>query len=162
MTFREIDGKMLSLIDENGEIMDEEAFRALQMERDKKAENMALWVLDLRDEQAALKGEIKRLQERLDQAVRREKRLREYLGAVLDGEVLKTPKVSVFYRSSQAVAVNDAEKVIAWAEKDERYRDMVLTYKAPEISKAEVKKLIADGVDVPGAEIVTSVSTQVR
>lgn len=38
MTFREIDERMLSLIDqETGEIMDVSAFEALQMEHDKKS-----------------------------------------------------------------------------------------------------------------------------
>ena len=60
-TFREIDEAILALVDEEGEIADIEAFEALQMERAKKAANMALWALDLKDEQDAIRYEIKRL-----------------------------------------------------------------------------------------------------
>lgn len=160
-TFREIDEQMLSLIGEDGEIMDREAFDALQMERDKKAENMALWVLDLKDEESAIRNEIGRLKEHLDSAERKEKRLKEYLKTVLEGEVLKTPTVSVSYRTTQAVEINDVEQVVNWAEKDERY-ESVLTYKEPEISKTELKKLLNEGVEVPGAAIVMNTSTIIK
>lgn len=160
-TFREIDEQMLALIGEDGEILDAEAFQALQMERDKKAENMALWVLDLKDDEAAIKNEINRLKERLESAERKEKRLKEYLKLVLEGEMLKTPTVSVGYRTSQAVEISDSEQVIEWAKKDGRFEN-ILKYKEPEISKTELKNIMKDGVEVPGAELVTNISTVIK
>ena len=160
-TFREIDEAILALVDEEGEILDAEAFEALQMERAQKAANMALWALDLRDEQDAIRYEIKRLQARLAAASRKETSLKEYLAAILGGEKLKTPLVSVSYRASQAVEVDDEDALIRWASTDERYEDC-LRYKAPEVSKTEVKRLIQEGVRVPGAQLVERVSVQIK
>lgn len=160
-TFREIDEAILALVDEDGEILDVEAFEALQMEREKKAQGMALWCLDLREEQECIKGEIRRLQARMAVAERKEKRLREYLAAVLGGEKLKTPLVSVSYRSSQAVEVTDEDGLRRWAMTNP-IGEEVLRYKEPEISKTEVKRLIQEGKTVPGAELVDRVSTVIK
>ena len=159
-TFREIDESILALVDpETGEIENVEAFEALQMERTEKAANMALWALDLKDEQESIRGEIKRLQGRLAAAERKEKSLKDYLGFILAGEKLKTPRVTVSYRASEAVEITDEEAVMKFAESG---HDEILRYKAPEISKTEIKKLIQDGVEIPGAVLESHVSTVIK
>lgn len=160
-TFREIDARLLELVDEDGEILDVEEFEALQMARELKAEGMALWVLDLRDEQNAVKAEIARLQARLKAAERKQERLLLFLQTVLRGEKLKTSLISVSYRRTEAVEISDEEAVRAFAQKDERYED-ILRYKEPEISKSEIKRLISEGVAVPGAEIASRISTVIK
>lgn len=160
-TFREIDTRLLELVDEDGEILDVEEFEALQMARELKAEGMALWVLDLRDEQNAVKAEIARLQARLKAAERKQERLLLFLQTVLRGEKLKTSLISVSYRRSEAVEISDEEAVRAFAQKDERYED-ILRYKEPEISKSEIKRLISEGVAVPGAAIASRISTVIK
>lgn len=161
-TFREIDERLLALVDEEtGEILDEHAFEQLQMERTQKAENMALWALDLKDEQEAIRGEIRRLQARLASAERKEKSLRDFLQMILGGEKLKTTRVSVSYRRTEAVEVTDEDVLRKWAMTDDRYEDC-LRYKEPEISKSEVKRLIVEGVDVPGAQLVARMSTMIK
>ena len=50
MTIWEIDQAMQTLVDENGELLDYEAFSALVMEREKKLENVACWVVNLEAE----------------------------------------------------------------------------------------------------------------
>ena len=158
-TFREIDEQLLALVDEEGEILNVEAFEALQMERTEKAANMALWALDLKDEQESIRGEIKRLQGRLAAAERKEKSLKDYLGNILAGEKLKTPRVTVSYRASEAVEITDEQAVMKFAESG---HDEILRYKAPEISKTEIKKLIQDGVTIPGAVLESHVSTVIK
>lgn len=160
-TFREIDEKILALVDEDGEILDLEEFQALQMEREQKAENMALWVLDIRDEQNAIREEMRRLQARLTASERKEKTLREFLARVLDGEKLKTARITVSYRTTPAVEIDDEDRLRRWAMTDDRYED-VLRYKEPEISKNEVRRLIQEGVKVPGAQLVERVSTTIK
>lgn len=160
-TFREIDDALLALVDEDGEILDLDAFKALQMEREKKIEGMALWVLDCRDEQDAIKYEIKRLQARLATAEHKEKRLREFLAEVLGGEKFKSPRVAVSYRTTPAVEIDDEDRVRQWAMKDPAGED-VLRYRPPEISKSEIRRLIQEGRQVPGAELVNRTSTMVR
>lgn len=160
-TFREIDEAILALVDEDGEILDLEAFNALHMAREQKAQNMALWALDLKDDQEAMKREIQRLQARLRAAERREAQLREYLQAVLGGEKLKTPLVSVSYRTTEAVEISDEQAVRDFAQKDDRFED-ILRYKEPEISKTEIRRLIQSGQPVPGAQLVGRVSTIIK
>lgn len=161
-TFREIDEAILALVDEEtGELLDAEAFEQLQMERERKAENMALWALDLKDEQESIRNEIKRLQARLAAAERKEKSLRDYLGLVLGGEKLKTARITVSYRRTSAVEVEDEETLRQWAQRDPIGED-VLRYKEPEISKAEIKRLISEGHTVPGAEMIERMSVQIK
>ena len=94
-TFREIDDRLLALTDpETGEILDVEAFEQLQMERTEKAQNMALWALDLDDEVQAIDGELTRLMARKRAAQNKARSLRQYLGIILDGEKLKTSSAS--------------------------------------------------------------------
>ena len=159
-TFREIDQQLLALVDEEGEILDVEAFEQLQMERTQKAAGMALWALDLKDEQEVIRNEIKRLQARLAAAERKEKNLKEFLGVILAGEKLKTPVVSVSYRASEAVEITDENAVRGFAELN-GYDDL-LKFRPPEISKTEVKRLIQEGVEIPGAEITSRVSTIIK
>ena len=162
-TFREIDDRLLALTDpETGEILDVEAFEALQMERDQKAEGMALWALDLDDEAESIRREIDRLRGRLVAAERKAKSLRQFLGIVLDGQKLKTPRVSISYRSARAVEIEDEHRLIEWAQRSTEHGDTALRYRDPEISKAGIRQLIEEGVEVPGAQIVTHVSTIIK
>lgn len=160
-TFREIDEQLLSLVNEDGEILDVDAFEQLQMERDRKVEGMALWVLDLQDEQEALKREIDRLTARKKAAEAREKRLKEFLPEILGGAKFKTQTVSVSYRSSQAVEITDEAALRDWAEIDPQ-GDGVLKYREPEISRTALKELLSGGAEVPGAAIVARTSTIVK
>ena len=160
-TFREIDERLLALVDEDGEILDVDAFNALQMERDAKAENMALWALDLKDEQEAIRNEMKRLQGRLAAAERKERSIRDYLGVVLGGQKMKTARVSVSYRSAASVEVTDEAAVRAWADSSPEGHS-ILKYKEPDISKTAMRELMASGVEIPGAAVVTKMSTMIK
>lgn len=160
-TFREIDERLLALVNEDGEILDVEAFQQLQMERETKDENMALWALDLKDEQEAIKQEIQRLQGRLKSAATKEQSLREYLQAVLGGQKLKTARVSVGYRTTQAVEITDEDGLRQWAMTDPKGEN-VLRYREPEISKTAIREMIEAGGEVPGARIATRQSTTIR
>ena len=162
-TFRDIDEAILHLTDpETGEILDVEAFEALQMERTRKAESMALWALDLDDEVQAIDCELTRLMARKKAAQNRARSLRHYLGIILDGQKLKTPLVSISYRRTPAVEIEDEHRLVEWAQRSTDYGDTALRYREPEISKAGVRQLIEEGVAVPGAQIVTHVSTIIK
>lgn len=161
MTFREIDQSLLALVDsETGEILDYEAFEALQLERSQKAENMALWVLDLQDETEAIQREIKRLQDRKKSDERKIESLKQYLQLVLSGEKLKTDTLTISFRKSEAVELND-EAVIQWAESTGRSAQL-LKYRDPDVSKTAVKELLKSGVEVPGATLVNNTSTIIK
>ena len=58
----EIDQELLDCVDmETGEILDTEKLDALQMERERKLEGVALWIKDLNYEAAAVKEEADKL-----------------------------------------------------------------------------------------------------
>lgn len=160
-TFREIDERLLALVDEDGEILDLHEFEQLNMEREKKIENMCRWVQDLRDTQKNLRDEIERLQGLKRAAERKEERLSEFVTAILNGEKFKTPLVSVSYRVSVAVDIENEDDVRRFAERHDQYED-ILRYKTPEISKPEVKRLLQSGVVIPGATIVNRTNTVIK
>lgn len=107
MNIYEIEKAIESLIDENGEIMDFDAFMELQMARETKIENMALWVKDLTAGAKAIKEEEATLSERRKAIEVKADRLREYIAEMLSGEKFSTPKVSISYRKSAAVEIED-------------------------------------------------------
>ena len=162
MTFREIDESMLALIDqETGEIMDVSAFEALQMTREKKIENMALWALDLGDEIENLDGEIKRLKALKQSKESTQKRLKEYMCCITRGEKVKTSLVSVSYRRSESVNVLDSAAVIKWAQ-DNGIDSEVLKYAEPEISKTALKPMLKAGKIIPGVVLDNNISTIIK
>lgn len=162
MTFRQIDEALLALVDqETGEILDVSAFESLQMERDQKAENMALWVLDLKDEVTSIDAEISRLKARKQAAENKMESLKRYLPIVTNCQKIKTPLVSVSYRNNSSVSLTDKEAVIKWAQDNNRDEE-VLKYSEPDVSKTAIKKLISEGETIPGATIVDSVSTIIK
>ena len=80
MTLYEIDQAIQGLVDpETGELMDYEAFAALQMDRDAKIENMALWYKDLMADAKAIKEEADTLNERRKALENKAERLKSYL-----------------------------------------------------------------------------------
>src|SRR5574344_1732207 len=108
----DIDNRILDLTDkETGEILDEQAFEALQMERNDKLENIALWVKNLLSESEALKAEEKAFAERRKSAENKAESLKRYLDSALDGQKFNTTKVAISYRKSTSVDVLDVSKL---------------------------------------------------
>lgn len=162
MTFREIDEALLNMTDpETGEIVDLAEFDKLQLERDKKIEGMALWVLDLKDEATALAEEIKRLTVRKESAENKAERLKQYLQFLLGRQKMKTPLVSVSFRESDKVDVGDADKVIVWAQEHDCDNELI-NYPQPTINKTEVKRRLKAGEKIPGVALEKSIATVIK
>lgn len=161
MTIYEIDQRILDLVDpETGELMDFDAFDELKMERDQKIEGMALWAKELAATALAIKAEIDTLAERKRSAERRCESLKRYLAEILQGEKFATPRCAVSFRKSTSVQVDDTEKLVCWLEQN-GYDDCV-KYKEPEVSKAEVGKLLKSGMPVPFAHLENKQSVGVK
>lgn len=161
MTIYEIDNRIAELVDpETGELLDYEAFASLQMERDAKIENMALWYKDLTAEAKAIREEEKALAERRKSAENKAERLKGYLDEALAGESYKSAKVAVSYRRSKAVELADESAVIN--ELESSGRDDCIYYTAPRINKVALARLLKDGGAVPGAELVERSNIQIR
>lgn len=150
MNIYEIDNAMFSLIDEEtGEIKDYEAFEELQMQREEKIENTALWYKNLIAESKAIREEEKALAERRKSLEHRAESLKNFVNQTLQGNKFATSKVAISYRKSTAVEVDD--EFIDYAMKN---NSDLLTYKQPEPNKAVIKEMLQGGFDIPHAELV--------
>lgn len=157
MTLYEINSEMLNLIDEEtGEVLDYERFVELNLARDEKIENIGLWIKDLKAEASALKAEKDALAKRQKTAENKAERLTNYLQMMLEGEKFKTPRLSVSYRASKAVEVDN--EFLGWAMANgEQY----LRYKEPEVDKTAVKEALKKG-EVPHAALVERVGVVIK
>ncbi len=163
MTIYEIDRTIQDLLDggideETGELLiDTEALEALQMERDQKTENLALAVKNLTAEAKAIKAEEEALAQRRKQAEAKADRARQYLEFVLQGEKFQTPKVSVTYRKSTKLQLDDS--FILWAQIHE---PDFLRYKDPEPDKTAITRAIKGGAEIQGAALIESQSMTIK
>lgn len=161
MTIYEIDNRIAELIDpETGELLDYEAFASLQMERDTKIENMALWYKDLTAEAKAIREEEKALAKRRKSAENKAERLKGYIDTALGGEPWQSARAAVSYRKSTAVEIEDEAALIE--ELEFNGFDECLTYQAPKINKVELMKALKAGTAIKGAELVTRQNVQVK
>lgn len=141
MSIYDIDSAITALIDnETGEVTDEEAFDALQMERDKKVENIGLYFKDLTAEAKAIKEEEASLAARRKTVENKAERLKHLLNYALNGDKFSTPRLKVSYRKSYTVEL--AEGFTDWAE---AHADDLLTYLEPKPNKTLIKAAIKDG-----------------
>ena len=161
MKLYEIDAAMDALVDpETGEIMDNEAFDALSMEREKKIENVACWVKNERALAEEIGAEIRKMQERKKAAENRAERLKDYLLYATGGQKYQSARAQVSFRSSESTEITDPDALTKWALTNNR--DDMLVYKKPEISKSAVKEAIKGGAEIPGAQIVSNVSVIIK
>ena len=153
MKLYEIDQAIMDCIDmETGEIVNEELLNDLQMERDAKIENVALWIKELKAEAEALKAEKLAFAERQKVTENKMESLKKWLAYALNGEKFKTVRASVTFRTLDKVEIADIYKL------DESY----LRYKEPEADKDAIKKAIKAGQEVAGATLVSSTSVIIK
>ncbi len=158
MSIYDIDAAIISLIDtETGEVTDEEAFDALQMERDVKVENIGLLLKNTVAEAKAIKEEEQALSARRKTAENKVERLKNLLAYALNGEKFSTPKLKVSYRKSRVVNIDP--QFIEWAEIN---ADDLLTYSEPKVNKTAVRDAIDSGRDIKFATIETKQNMQVK
>lgn len=161
MTLYEINSAIMECVDlETGEILDFERLEQLNLAREQKIEGVALGIKNLQSEATSIKAEEMALAERRKAKEAEAARREEWLGKVLDGIPFETARVALGFRRSQAVEINDAFGLLEWLERNGR--DDCLRYKAPEISKSEVAKLLKAGVEVPGAALIERQNLQIK
>lgn len=153
MKLYEIDEAILGCIDtETGEILDADKLNALQIEREKKLENVALWIKNLTSDAEALKAEKQAFAERQKAAESKAESLKKWLTEALAGEKFKTTRVAVSFRKTKSVQVADIWQL------DESF----VKYAEPTPDKAAIKKAIEAGQEVTGATLVENVSISVK
>ncbi len=160
MTLYEIDAQLEGLLEqvdpETGELLcDLEQLEALSLERDRKLENLALYVKNQDAEAKAIREEEKALADRRRGLERKAERAKDFLARMLAGEKFTTPKVAVSWRKSEAVEIGMS---FFSADANERF----LRYKEPDPDKAAIKAALKAGEKITGAELVTNLNMTIK
>lgn len=149
----EINNQILDCVDmETGEIVDMDKLQELQLEFDQKVEGVACWIKNLLSEAKALKEEKDNLAARQKACENKAESLKQYLQTALGGQKFKTPKVSISYRKSESVQVDDMSKL----------EDDYLKYKEPEVDKTKIKQALKAGVKLQGVQLVEKQNIQIK
>lgn len=141
---------------ETGEIL---SLDALQMEREKKLENVACYIKNLTAEADAIKAEKDALAKR-EQAKRNKiDSLKQYLANNLHGEKLSTARAAISFRKSESVEIPNQDLFVIWASGEHNH---LLTYKQPEPKMKAIKEALKAGVMIPGARLVERQNIQIK
>ena len=156
MTLYDINEEISNCItvdEETGEcIVDEARLAELQLERDAKVENIAMYIKNLAAEQPAIQAEVKRLQEMKKANENKIQRLKDYLKEQLHEQKFKSLRASVSFRSTKSVTITDAAKV---PDEYKRYQD-------PTVDKIALGKALASGQTIDGAVLTYSKSVVIK
>lgn len=153
MNLYEIDEAIQNCFDEEtGEIFQPERLNNLEMEREKKVENIALWIKELAAESEALKREKLAFAERQRAAENKAASLKRYLTGYLDGEKFKSVRVAVSFRKTEQVQVEEGTFL----------PDEYIRYKEPEVDKTALKAALKAGQVIEGASLVQNTSIIIK
>lgn len=150
----EINEQIINCIDtETGEIIDTEKFDELQIERDVKIENIALWYKNLMSEADQYKQEKIIFEERQKRAENKASNLKTYLDSILKGNKFNTMKVNISYRKSSSVDIYDIDKL------PDDYKKVTTTITA---DKLEISKALKSGKDIYGVKYLEKNNIQIK
>lgn len=168
MTLYEIDAAIMTAIahgidPETGEITNLDELMGLQMDRERKIENIACLVKNLKADVKAMKEEAQTLTDRRRVVENKVARLEAVLDEALDGQKFSTPRCVVSFRNSKAVEVDDEDALINWACLNGQ-EDNFVRYKSPEINKANLLRYLKEGctLNPPGVRLVERRSLGVK
>lgn len=156
----EIDRAIMDAMDrcvdpETGEI-DGEVYtelEALQMERERKIENIACWVKNLKSDADELKAEAKAMSDRAKAKERKAESLTKYLAAVLDGQKFETARAAINWRKAKAVRIEFGTEL------PEEYIRRKVT---EEPDKTAIKAALVAGKCIEGCELVETNNISIK
>lgn len=152
MKLYEIDEAIMNCIDaETGEIIDNIRLNELQVEREKKIENVALWYKNEKSDAEQYKAEKLAFADKQAKAEAKAESLKKWLDFALNGEQYKSVKVNINYRKSDAVNVLDMAKL---AENFLRVKK--------EADLTAIKEALKKGEVVEGAELIKKQNIQIK
>lgn len=153
MNLYEIDKAISECVDpETGEIIDIERLSELQIERETKCENVALWIKNLNADIAAYKAEKDSFAEREKQAKAKVETLKIWLSKALNDNPMKTTKVAVSFRKSESVEIEN-EAIVP--------KKYLRIKKVVEPDKTLIKEALKSG-KVKGCRIVVKNNIQIK
>ena len=157
MKLYEIAEEIINVFDpETGEILDEQKLADLEMEQDRKIENIALYIKNLESDAEQIKAEKNALAAREKSAKNKADSLRKYLSGYLAGQKFSTPKVAISFRSSTSVEADVSALMGSDIGQD------YLKYAEPTADKTAIKKALQEGIVLPGCVLVTNQNMQIK
>lgn len=153
MTLYEINQSLLNCVTvedgttvntETGEVIDVVALEALELERNEKIRNIALWIKNLKSDAVALDAEEKAFKARKETTKRKVEQLSTYLSSVLNGEKVTGTDFAISWRKSTAVNVLNEQALSS----------EYLIPQPPKVDKAGISKALKAGQEVAGAELI--------
>ena len=149
----EINAAILACVDlETGEIVDVEQLAALQLEREQKIENVALWYKNLLSDAAQFAAEEQAFKQKRLKAQAQAERAKAWLQDALQGNPYKSTRVNITHRSCPRVVVDDVRNL----------PPRFVRFAEPEPKKNEIAAAIRNGEEVNGAHIENGVSIIIK
>lgn len=148
---------------DNDELPEEciaDTLEAITGEIEIKADNIACMLKNIEAEVEAIKEEEANLAARRKTKEKAYERLKEYLSATLQSlsiDKVETARNKITFRKSESVEIDDT--FIEWAQKN---REDLLKYSAPTADKTEIKKLLKDGAELQGAQLISKSNIQIK
>lgn len=155
----DIDSRIEALIDpETGEITDFEALEALYAERGALIESLALLYKNYTAKAEAIRSEMKSLLERGERAERQAQRIKERLSQILAGDKFESAKVSIGFRKSSKLIIDEAI-FFKWADSNQAFiRQDTIVIPDKRLLHQAVKR----GESIPGVTIVENNNIQIK
>lgn len=152
MNLYEINREILACIDyETGEILDEGRLNSLEIEREKKIENVALWIKNLESEAAALKKEKDSFTQREKSTKNKIESLKKYLENALQGQKFQTTKCAISFRTSTTLEMSEK------AEIPEEFRKYSF-----DLDKTKMKEALKNGANYKGFWLQKNQKIQIK
>lgn len=153
-----LDNLMDSVDEETGEVIDIDPSRLeeLNRAREKKLENIALYIKNLEADAKAIAEEEKNLKDRRERVEKKAERLRKLLSdSILNAgdDHFETSRCCVTFRSSDTVEIDDLDLI------DAAYIKVVTDYKP---DKKALKKAIKAGVQIDGCHLENHNNIQIK
>ena len=147
----------LAVDPETGEVNEDQLvlLEMLEMERDKKIENIALLIKNLKADAAALKAEKDAFAKRQKQTENKVNSLMNYLESALNGEKFSTDKCAISWRRSSKIVLNEGCTIY---DIDTHF----LRMSEPELDKVAIKAALKDGLTVEGVHEEPSLSMTLK
>lgn len=154
MTLYEIDAGIADCIDEEtGEVLDYEKLDGLQIEREKKIENIVFAIENTENDILGLKEQEEIFKARRKVAEKKLENLKGYLSYALQGQKFETVRAKVTFRKSEAVIVENEELIPS---------DYWETMETERLDLTAVKKALKAGEDVDGARLEERLNPQIN
>lgn len=152
MNLYEINREILACIDyETGEILDEGRLNSLEIEREKKIENVALWIKNLESEAAALKKEKDSFTQREKSTKNKIESLKKYLENALQGQKFQTTKCAISFRTSTTLEMSEK------AEIPQEFRKYSF-----DLDKTKMKEALKNGANYKGFWLQKNQKIQIK